>query len=129
MTMIYWIKEMMADEYGQLLVWLIFILIMMAVDITTGFMQAWINHNLKSRKMSEGILKKTGLLLVLVAVVPFTFVLPELISTSVILVVYGLETGNELISISENLKKMGVDVKILNPIIRRLFKDEGDGRK
>lgn len=127
--MIYWIKEMMADEYGQLLVWLIFILLMMAVDITTGFMQAWINHNLKSRKMSEGILKKTGLLLVLVAVVPFTFVLPQLISTSVILVVYGLETGNELISISENLKKMGVDVKILNPIIRRLFKDEGDGRK
>lgn len=129
MQMIYWIKEMMADEYGQLLVWLIFILLMMAVDITTGFMQAWINHNLKSRKMSEGILKKTGLLLVLVAVVPFTFVLPQLISTSVILVVYGLETGNELISISENLKKMGVDVKILNPIIRRLFKDEGDGRK
>lgn len=129
MTMIYWIKEMMADEYGQLLVWLIFILLMMAVDITTGFMQAWINHNLKSRKMSEGILKKTGLLLVLVAVVPFTFVLPQLISTSVILVVYGLETGNELISISENLKKMGVDVKILNPIIRRLFKDEGDDGK
>lgn len=129
MTMIYWVKEMMADEYGQLLVWLIFILLMMAVDITTGFMQAWINHNLKSRKMSEGILKKTGLLLVLVAVVPFTFVLPELISTSVILVVYGLETGNELISISENLKKMGIDVKILNPIIRRLFKDEGDDTK
>lgn len=129
MTMIYWIKEMTADEYGQLLVWLIFILIMMAVDITTGFMQAWINHNLKSRKMSEGILKKTGLLLVLVAVVPFTFVLPQLISTSVILVVYGLETGNELISISENLKKMGIDVKILNPIIRRLFKDEGDDTK
>ena len=129
MAMIYWIKEMMADEYGQLLVWLIFILLMMAVDITTGFMQAWINHNLKSRKMSEGILKKTGLLLVLVAVVPFTFVLPQLISTSVILVVYGLETGNELISISENLKKMGVDVKILNPIIRRLFKDEGDDEK
>lgn len=129
MTMIYWIKEMMADEYGQLLVWLIFILIMMAVDITTGFIQAWINHNLKSRKMSEGILKKTGLLLVLVAVVPFTFVLPQLISTSVILVVYGLETGNELISISENLKKMGIDVKILNPIIRRLFKDEGDDGK
>lgn len=129
MTMIYWVKEMMADEYGQLLVWLIFILLMMAVDITTGFMQAWINHNLKSRKMSEGILKKTGLLLVLVAVVPFTFVLPQLISTSVILVVYGLETGNELISISENLKKMGVDVKILNPIIRRLFKDEGADMK
>lgn len=129
MTMIYWVKEMMADEYGQLLVWLIFILIMMAVDITTGFIQAWINHNLKSRKMSEGILKKTGLLLVLVAVVPFTFVLPQLISTSVILVVYGLETGNELISISENLKKMGIDVKILNPIIRRLFKDEGDDTK
>lgn len=127
--MIYWVKEMMADEYGQLLVWLIFILIMMAVDITTGFIQAWINHNLKSRKMSEGILKKTGLLLVLVAVVPFTFVLPQLISTSVILVVYGLETGNELISISENLKKMGIDVKILNPIIRRLFKDEGDDTK
>ncbi len=129
MQMMYWIKEMMADEYGQLLVWLIFILLMMAVDIITGFMQAWINHKLKSRKMSEGILKKTGLLLVLVVVVPFTFVLPQLISTSVILVVYGLETGNELISISENLKKMGVDVKILNPIIRRLFKDEGDGQK
>ena len=52
MTMILWIKSMMADEYGQLLVWLIFILMMMAVDILTGFIQACVNHRLKSQKMS-----------------------------------------------------------------------------
>ena len=127
MTMILWIKEMMADEYGQILIWLIFILMMMAVDILTGFIQACVNHKLKSRKMSDGILKKAGVFAVLVVIVPFTFVLPNVISTSVIVAVYAWETGNELISISENLDKMGVDIKILKPITKRLNNDsKGD---
>lgn len=127
MTMILWIREMMADEYGQILIWLIFILMMMAVDILTGFIQAYVNHRLKSQKMSDGILKKAGVFAVLVAIVPFTFVLPNVISTSVIVAVYAWETGNELISISENLDKMGVDIKILKPITKRLNNDiKGD---
>lgn len=130
MTMILWIREMMADEYGQILIWLIFILMMMAVDILTGFIQAYVNHRLKSQKMSDGILKKAGVFAVLVAIVPFTFVLPNVISTSVIVAVYAWETGNELISISENLDKMGVDIKILKPITKRLNNDsKGDGQK
>ena len=128
--MILWIREMMADEYGQILIWLIFILMMMAVDILTGFIQAYVNHRLKSQKMSDGILKKAGVFAVLVAIVPFTFVLPNVISTSVIVAVYAWETGNELISISENLDKMGVDIKILKPITKRLNNDsKGDGQK
>lgn len=130
MTMILWIKDMMADEYGQILIWLIFILMMMAVDILTGFIQACVNHKLKSQKMSDGILKKAGVFAVLVAIVPFTFVLPNVISTSVIVAVYAWETGNELISISENLDKMGVDIKILKPITKRLNNDsKGDVEK
>ena len=103
---------------------------MMAVDILTGFIQACVNHRLKSRKMSDGILKKAGVFAVLVAIVPFTFVLPNVISTSVIVAVYAWETGNELISISENLDKMGVDIKILKPITKRLNNDsKGDVEK
>lgn len=35
MQIIYWMKQLMADDYGQILVWLIFILLLMGVDVIT----------------------------------------------------------------------------------------------
>ena len=51
MQMMYWIKQLMADDYGQILVWLIFILILMGVDVITGLIQAKINRNINSKKL------------------------------------------------------------------------------
>lgn len=120
MKMILWAEEMMKNDYGKVLMWLGVILILMAVDMITGFIQAYTNHDVKSGKMSTGILKKFALLVVLVAIVPLTIVLPDLISVSVIIGVYTLETLNELISVVENCNKLGVGKDIFNPIIKRL---------
>lgn len=119
----------MADEYGKLLFWLIFILGLMLVDVVTGFIQAYSNKDLKSGKMSTGLLKKFALLLVLVVIVPLTILLPDLISVTVIIAVYTLESINELLSIIENLNKLGLATHIFSPIIKRLSKtDENELR-
>lgn len=118
--MIIWAETMMQNEYGRVLIWLGFILFLMAVDVITGFIQAYVNRKLKSGKMSTGLLKKFALLIVLVAIVPLTILLPDIISVSVIIGVYLLETLNEMVSIIENLNKLGVATDIFEPIIKRL---------
>ncbi|WP_207871918.1 hypothetical protein DOK78_002557 [Enterococcus sp. DIV2402] len=120
MNMIIWAETMMQNEYGRVLIWLGFILFLMAVDVITGFIQAYVNRKLKSGKMSTGLLKKFALLIVLVAIVPLTILLPDIISVSVIIGVYLLETLNEMVSIIENLNKLGVATDIFEPIIKRL---------
>ena len=120
MKMLLWAQEMMKDEYGKILIWLVFILVLMAIDVMTGFIQAYTNHDLKSGKMSTGLLKKFALLLVLVAIVPLTVVLPGVVSVTVIISVYTLEMINELLSILENLNKLGVGTNIFDPIMKRL---------
>ena len=127
MQMMYWIKQLMADDYGQILVWLIFILILMGVDVITGLIQAKINRNINSKKIGDGILKKVQILLVLIVIVPLTIVLPNVVSTTVIIGIYLLETYNELVSINENLKHAGVDTNLLGPITKLLRK--GDDEK
>ena len=125
--MMYWIKQLMADDYGQILVWLIFILILMGVDVITGLIQAKINRNINSKKIGDGILKKVQILLVLIVIVPLTIVLPNVVSTTVIIGIYLLETYNELVSINENLKHAGIDTNLLGPITKLLGK--GDDEK
>ena len=124
MQMMYWIKQLMADHYGQILVWLIFILILMGVDVITGLIQAKINRNINSKKIGDGILKKVQILLVLIGIVPLTIVLPNVVSTTVIIGIYLLETYNELVSINENLKHAGIDTNLLGPITKLLNKDD-----
>ena len=124
MQMMYWIKQLMADDYGQILVWLIFILILMGVDVITGLIQAKINRNINSKKIGDGILKKVQILLVLIVIVPLTIVLPNVVSTTVIVGIYLLETYNELVSINENLKHAGIDTNLLGPITKLLNKDD-----
>lgn len=124
MQMMYWIKQLMADDYGQILVWLIFILILMGVDVITGLIQAKINRNINSKKIGDGILKKVQILLVLIVIVPLTIVLPNVVSTTVIIGIYLLETYNELVSINENLKHAGINTNLLGPITKLLNKDD-----
>ena len=58
--------------------------------------------------------------MVLILIVPFTILLPDKISISIIIFVYILETINEFTSIMENLKNMGVNIKFLEPIMKLL---------
>ncbi|MGM0260464.1 phage holin family protein [Enterococcus sp. AZ102] len=120
MYFLLWFQNLMLDDYGRILGWLCFIMVLMLIDMITGFIQAYINHDLKSGKMSNGILKKFALLLVLITIVPLTILLPDLISTGLIVTVYGLEVMNELVSIMENAKKLGIATSVFDPIMKRL---------
>ena len=126
MQIIYWMKQLMADDYGQILVWLIFILLLMGVDVITGLIQAKINRNINSKKIGDGILNKVQILLVLIVIVPLTIVLPNVVSTTVIIGIYLLETYNELVSINENLKHAGIDTNLLGPIAKLLRKEDDE---
>lgn len=116
----YYVQSLMQDEFGKVIVWLGFILILMFIDILTGFIQAYVNRNLKSRAMSVGLLKKAGLFLVLLGIIPLAVLMPDIIGVSVIIGVYVIEIVNELLSVMENLHKMGINIKIFNPIMQRL---------
>lgn len=120
MEMVYTFEFLMNSGYQKVLVWLVFIILLMAIDLGTGFMQAIINDNIKSGKMSKGLLKKSMILLVLIAIVPYSIVLPEVVSIGVIVTVYFLESIMELVSILENLYNAGLDVSFLDPLMKKL---------
>lgn len=120
MEMVYTFEFLMNSGYQKVLVWLVFIILLMAIDLVTGFIQAIINDNVKSGKMSKGLLKKSMLLLVLIAIVPYSIVLPEVVSIGVIVTVYFLESIMELVSILENLYNAGLDVSFLDPLMKKL---------
>lgn len=120
MEMVYTFEFLMSSGYHKVLVWLVFIILLMAIDLVTGLIQAIINDNVKSGKMSKGLLKKSMLLLVLIAIVPYSIVLPEVVSIGVIVTVYFLESVMEMVSILENLYKAGLDVSFLDPLMKKL---------
>lgn len=105
-------------------------LIFMLTDIITGVIQAVINKNLDSQKMREGLLRKLGLILIIILsfIIRYAFNIP-IISKAIILYIIIMET----LSILENLKKAGIDfgkfgellkVKADEPTLNLIVKDE-----
>lgn len=78
-------------------------------DIITGYIQAIINKNVDSSVMREGLLHKMLLIIIMLLafVMQFAFGL-KAISITVCLYICLMET----VSILENLKKAGIDLKI-----------------
>ena len=91
-----------ADDYKLLL--LPFIL--MVLDFLTGITHAWATGHLKSYKMRDGLNKKVGEICILLVGYIFTWTInaPKylMIGLTIYIVIM------ELISLSENLDKMGV---------------------
>jgi toxin secretion/phage lysis holin len=82
--------------------------VLMAVDILTGSLNAWAKANFKSFKMREGLVKKCGEITILAIGQLFTIglVLPTYIMSGISFYIIFME----LISICENLQKMGVPI-------------------
>ena len=107
-------------------------LIFMLADIITGVIQAIINKNLDSQKMREGLLRKLGLILIVILsfIIHYAFNIP-VISKAIIIYIVLMET----LSIFENLKKAGIDfgkfgellkVKADEPTLNLVVKDENN---
>lgn len=82
--------------------------ILMAVDILTGSLNAWAKRDFKSYKMRQGLVKKCGEVTILGIGELFTIgmILPTYIMSGVSFYIIFME----LISICENLQKMGVPI-------------------
>lgn len=112
------------------LVWQILTpLAFMLADIITGIIQAVINKNLDSQKMREGLLRKLGLILIIILgfIIRYAFNIP-IISKAIVIYILVMET----LSILENLKKAGIDfgkfgellkVKADEPTVNLVLKD------
>lgn len=81
---------------------------LMAIDFLTGIIHAWATGHLKSYKMREGLMKKFAEISILVIGVLFEYGLglPSYILSGFSIYIMFME----LVSICENLKKMGVPI-------------------
>lgn len=88
----------------------IFILptILMAIDVITGSINAWAKSDFKSYKMRQGLVKKCGEIVILGVgtLFKFAFGLPWYVLAGIAMYIIFME----LISICENLDKMGVPI-------------------
>lgn len=98
---------------------LILPLVLMGFDILTGFINAWIKKEIKSAKLRSGLGKKVGEISILVLGEFFSFALRlpkeimQFLSLYIILM--------ELISIFENLDKLGVPIpKFIGKVVNNM---------
>lgn len=82
--------------------------ILMAIDMLTGSLNAWVKQDFKSFRMRQGLVKKCGEIAILGIGELFTvgMVLPMYILSGISFYIIFME----LISICENLQKMGVPI-------------------
>lgn len=95
-------------EFRNVFWCLILPLILMGFDVLTGFLNAWIRHEVKSAKLRAGLSKKVGEISVLVIGELFTFALrlpPGVMKFLTFYIIF-----MELTSIIENLDKLGVPI-------------------
>ena len=89
--------------------WVVLVpLILMAVDIATGFINAWAKHDIKSSIMRQGLARKFGELVIIGIAQLFLYAvgLPRGIASAVSIYIGIME----MISICENLDKLGVPI-------------------
>lgn len=98
------LREAMASAEDYKLLLLPFIL--MVLDFLTGITHAWATGHLKSYKMRDGLNKKVGEICILLVGYIFTWTInaPKYLMVGLTIYIVIME----LISLSENLDKMGV---------------------
>ena len=109
-------EELMQTLSFSNIVWQVITpLIFSGLDILTGYIQAVINKNVDSKVMREGLLHKCLLIVAIIIgyVVEYAFGLSAVSSVITIYICV-----MELMSIAENLKKAGVDLKIFGDILK-----------
>ena len=115
---------------GALAVPIIVLMAMMIIDYLSGMAVAWSQNNLSSKIGAKGILKKVGYMALIVVAMGVDYLIYSGIAVANIEVGYNMWFGllvavwliiNEMISILENLGKLGVPIpEFLTKIIKRL---------
>lgn len=115
---------------GALAVPIIVLMVMMIIDYLSGMSAAWVHGDLSSRVGAKGIVKKVGYMALIVVAMGVDYLIYSGIAAANITVNYNMWFGllvavwliiNEMISILENLSKLGVPIPdFLTKIIKRL---------
>lgn len=102
-------------------------MILMAIDIFTGFIKAWSTKTFSSKKMRFGLSKKVGEIAIIVIgeLLSFSLGLPKYLMQGISIYIIFMET----ISILENAEKMGVPLpkqfsEMLNNVDQTSITDE-----
>lgn len=112
--------EVFKELHFQSMFWLLMLpSAMMAIDVITGLMGAWIRKDFQSTKMRSGLAKKAGELLVILIGILFTYGMgiPQQILSCISLYIILME----LMSVIENLDQLGVPVpKVIKDVINNV---------
>lgn len=115
---------------GALAVPIIVLMVMMIIDYLSGMSAAWVHGDLSSKIGAKGIVKKVGYMALIVVAMGVDYLIYSGIAAADIEVGYNMWFGllvavwliiNEMISILENLSRLGVPIpEFLTRIIKRL---------
>ena len=115
---------------GALAVPIIVLMVMMIIDYLSGMSAAWSEGTLSSKVGAKGIVKKVGYMALIVVAMGVDYLIYSGIAAADINVGYNMWFGllvavwliiNEMISILENLSRLGVPIpEFLKKIISRL---------
>lgn len=119
-----------ASYLGALAVPIIVLMVMMIIDYLSGMSAAWLEGTLSSKLGAKGIVKKVGYMALIVVAMGVDYLIYSGIVAANIELGYSMWFGllvavwliiNEMISILENLKKLGVPMPVfLEKIVNRL---------
>lgn len=119
-----------ASYLGALAVPIIVLMVMMIIDYLSGMSAAWSEGTLSSKLGAKGIVKKVGYMALIVVAMGVDYLIYSGIAAADINVGYNMWFGllvavwliiNEMISILENLGRLGVPIpEFLKKIIGRL---------
>lgn len=98
-------------------------LVLAGLDFLTGFLKAWKNKDIQSSKLRDGLTKKFGEMIIIIVslFLQYSVGLPKEISVFIAIYI----SATELISIAENLEKMGV--RVPKWILKRLAQITEEG--
>lgn len=123
------VRLIVENELGYFMMAYVGVVLLMVVDVLTGFTQAKINNVIASYKMSDGLLKKFNILVLITVLMFLSLLMPESVGYTVVGFVFVYEYVNELTSIGENLLKMNIEINFMQPVLKVLNKYLNNGDK
>lgn len=117
-----YLHNMAESPEGKVIYILSIICLLMIVDFLTGTVAAWRNPDIKFRSQEgiNGILRKLVSMIVLVACIPVSALVPVEMGVAALFVLYVGYMLMEFKSILENLSKLGVVTSPLENFVHRI---------
>ena len=117
-----YLHHMSVSQEGNVIYILSIICLLMIVDFLTGTVAAWRNPEIKFRSQEgiNGILRKLVSMIVLVACIPVSALVPVEMGVAALFVLYVGYMLMEFKSILENLSKLGVVTSPLENFVHRI---------